>query len=799
MADQEIIYRIKVIGDDEGKSRLAELTTQLQNVGRQRAELLKIAKDGNKLSTDEANQLERLNEQYVSLTNQKRAYNAEVNRSVKQAAAEVKSLAGMRADLASMRAEYEKLAPASAKGQQLAGAIAKLQQEINAADFATKNFRGNVGNYMGAVDASIQNTNKNYRELRNEIKALQGMSFAGKSDEEIKAINKRIGELKDNMADLAAIQEASGLEFGAALAGSAQVFSATAEGVIGTMNIMGVESEVLGDVQKKMVELIAVTQALGVIEDAMQKKTLLTTGIKIKDTVVTTANTVSKWANTTAQGAQVAMTEAAAVVTGQATIAAKAAAAAQWLWNAAILANPIVAIVAAVAALTAGIYLLVKGESESEKQTKRLNAELETLHQTMQRTKDNQQFMMDYAKAIGMSTERLREMERAHIAVNRAQAWQELNTLIKLGTERTEEQTARMGELKKEIIALKDKELLLDAQVAKAKIDQRKKDAEDRAAARQEQAEAEGAAADEAASRAATAQTKKMEAEKAAKQALLEQWAKEDDEAAKMELEAEAEREKTFFDKLQMEVDAKKEADAAKAQSAMEMFELEKQILEDEMRMKEAAKAAEERNERAKLNVTKGILSDVSSLLDQQSQAFKALASAQALIDTYQAANAAYKSAAEIPLVGFALAPIAAAAAVAAGMANVAKINGIQFGEGGIIEGASHSQGGVPFTVNGNAGFEAEGGEVIINKRSAAMFLPELSRINEWGGGKRFYASGGFVPTMPAPSGTSGGVDATLIVDSISRAIRETPVTVSAQNIRRGLKEVNVITTEGDI
>jgi len=68
--------------------------------------------------------------------------------------------------------------------------------------------------------------------------------------------------------------------------------------------------------------------------------------------------------------------------------------------------------------------------------------------------------------------------------------------------------------------------------------------------------------------------------------------------------------------------------------------------------------------------------------------AYKAFASASALIDTYKSAVAAYSSMIGIPYVGPVLAPIAAAAAVAAGLANVAKINSISFAEGGLVPGA---------------------------------------------------------------------------------------------------------------
>ncbi len=58
--------------------------------------------------------------------------------------------------------------------------------------------------------------------------------------------------------------------------------------------------------------------------------------------------------------------------------------------------------------------------------------------------------------------------------------------------------------------------------------------------------------------------------------------------------------------------------------------------------------------------------------------AYKAIASAQAMINTYSSAVAAYNAMAGIPVVGPALAVAAAAAAVAAGLANVAAINSSQ-------------------------------------------------------------------------------------------------------------------------
>lgn len=65
---------------------------------------------------------------------------------------------------------------------------------------------------------------------------------------------------------------------------------------------------------------------------------------------------------------------------------------------------------------------------------------------------------------------------------------------------------------------------------------------------------------------------------------------------------------------------------------------------------------------------------DLKTALGEGNKAYKAFAIANAIMNTYQGAVAAFQSAAAIPVVGWVAAPIAAAAAVAAGLANVAKI-----------------------------------------------------------------------------------------------------------------------------
>lgn len=74
------------------------------------------------------------------------------------------------------------------------------------------------------------------------------------------------------------------------------------------------------------------------------------------------------------------------------------------------------------------------------------------------------------------------------------------------------------------------------------------------------------------------------------------------------------------------------------------------------------------------MSIASSMFGSLSSILGEESKAGKAFAVAQATIDTYQAANAAYASMAGIPVVGPGLGYAAAAAAVLAGVANVKKI-----------------------------------------------------------------------------------------------------------------------------
>jgi hypothetical protein len=103
----------------------------------------------------------------------------------------------------------------------------------------------------------------------------------------------------------------------------------------------------------------------------------------------------------------------------------------------------------------------------------------------------------------------------------------------------------------------------------------------------------------------------------------------------------------------------------------------------------------------------------------------------------------------------------------------------IPFAQGGMIQGATHSLGGIPF-ISGGAMMEAEGGEVIVNRNiwSRPDFVRSISEMNALTGGKRFFAAGGVIPTPSVPGisvsmPSGGGLDTAQLVAGMRGVIAQ--------------------------
>lgn len=183
---------------------------------------------------------------------------------------------------------------------------------------------------------------------------------------------------------------------------------------------------------------------------------------------------------------------------------------------------------------------------------------------------------------------------------------------------------------------------------------------------------------------------------------------------------------------IQVQSTANEQALEGQERFAKDFLKIQERIYTEDAINKQ--KSIEFKNEldRQNLRNTANVLGQTASLFEEQTDAFKVLSSGQAIINTYAAATAAL---APPPLgAGPIFGPIFAALAIANGLRNVARINGVEFAEGGYTgPGAKYDVAGV-----------VHKGEYVTPKSvvETPAARPHLIALERMRGG---FADGGFV------------------------------------------------------
>lgn len=514
-------------------------------------------------------------------------------------------------------------------------------------------------------------------EMKKNMRELRNISFAGKTKEEIAAINNQIGQLNDRMGDLRAEQNSMGMEFGQAMSKGLQVGSAMIQVVVGIGSAFGLSKEESVKYQQAMTQLIGVTQALGVIENAYQQKIFTTIGLKIKDAAVTAAQTVATWAAT----------------------------AAQWAYNTALLVviGTIGAAVVAVAAITAGIYLLVAGRNKEKAAVEAQRKAYNDLAAARSRDAGWAEFQLKISLEFAKS-----EKEKIQLEINAAEAKRRslritLDALAQVG-KKTEEEIQAFKEGSEEEIKLGDEIIIKKIQLGKAIDAEVIPKVKETTAAVKVQKDAWVEAYEKAQQLAqydvpqfikgVTDNGADVAGMEAKKNAAIDQSA---NAAAVEGLRARYQKQqdaiKAYYNVVVSEA----------AQAAAKL----KQIEDDQLN--------------AKLDAVQNSLDQGMQVFAQNTVAYKAMAIAQATMDTYRAANVALASAP---------APynfILMATTIAAGIANVGKIAGV-FASGGIVPGSQMSGDNVLARVNSR--------EMILNGRQQAELFAIANGGGSGGGGQ---------------------------------------------------------------
>ncbi|MFN5250640.1 MAG: hypothetical protein ACK5DE_06300 [Bacteroidota bacterium] len=259
------------------------------------------------------------------------------------------------------------------------------------------------------AEGSVKSLKAQLREAQAEVGKMAD-KFGETSAQAVEAA-KRAADLKDRIGDAKALTDAFNPDkkfqaFSSALSGVAGGFSA----VQGAMGLMGAETENVEKMMLKVQSAMALSQGLSAVTESID-----------------------------------AFKNLGAVISNL-SIVQKASAVAQRIWNAAMSANPLGAIIVAITALISGIVMLIKyfkeSSAEAEAQAKAVKGATKALddqkraidsaNESMERKQKNELAM---AKASGMSAEAIKKLERKlideKIATAEATAQIALNTVQK--------------------------------------------------------------------------------------------------------------------------------------------------------------------------------------------------------------------------------------------------------------------------------------------------------------------------------------------------------------------------------
>ena len=225
-------------------------------------------------------------------------------------------------------------------------------------------------------------------EYKEQLKELEGLTVGTK--EYVDALSK-IGGIKDEIGDLNQTINAFNPEgkvqaFGNVVGGLASGI----QGAVGAMALFGVESE---ETQKMLLKV----QAASAFAEGI--KGVIGLGDSFKNLQL---------------------------VLGKTVVGQKLVTAGQWLWNAAMLANPIGLIIAGIAALVGAFALLVNSQDNAAEKQARLNElekeslaqrekDIELIKRKMSILDESATFELNLAKASGRSKEDLYKIEHDNI------------------------------------------------------------------------------------------------------------------------------------------------------------------------------------------------------------------------------------------------------------------------------------------------------------------------------------------------------------------------------------------------
>jgi len=355
----EVLYDIKITGFSEANKNLTELNKKVED----QQSIIQGTKNQIKDYEDE---LKKLSKQGGDTAIREAELNESIQKSkasLQQSNEELKKVNAERREATKVVDTHNKvLQSATGSNEQLKAQLKLLTAEYNA-------------------------LSKQEREGTDRGRELQAQTLA--ITNELKANEKAIGDNRRNVGN-----------YGEAI-----------ESALKATGLFGKEIKIAKNISD------AYTKTTATLTDTIQR----TAQVQQVNTTATNANTVATNANAVTTVKDTVAKVANKVATTALAVGTKIATTAQWLWNAAIMANPIGALVVAVTAIIASIAIFTKflydnkkandeAMASTEKATKSLSEQTKQAKVNNEQIETNNKNKLAMAKASGASAEEIRKL-----------------------------------------------------------------------------------------------------------------------------------------------------------------------------------------------------------------------------------------------------------------------------------------------------------------------------------------------------------------------------------------------------
>lgn len=349
MADVTTKVLEVIVDNNRAVSAIAEYNRLIDEQKDKQKQLAEQYKKGEITQSDYQKALVQSKEEVKAYTRSTQELSKEIQNNIKDAEEQDGSLRALRAQLSNLTKEFDALSRAERQGEVGQAKIAEINRitnELKEAEEETQRFYRNVGNYPDVKPLEEQ--------LGAIKKQLAQLKFEGKDNtEEFRALADEAANMKDALADVeqqinATSSDTKNLD--TAMMGLTTVMSGLS--LMGNIFADGSEEgkkfqEIIQKVQMVMTALAAVQT----IQKNTQKQSL----------VYMAAEKVQLGAINALKKVQTTLTAEQTAATGAQTVAQK-------ILNAVMKANPIALLVGALAALTAGVWAVVKAFGKSSEE-----------------------------------------------------------------------------------------------------------------------------------------------------------------------------------------------------------------------------------------------------------------------------------------------------------------------------------------------------------------------------------------------------------------------------------------------